>query len=101
MEVHMRKVACCAWFVVLALALIVSACTRSGSQPTSSIVLLEGSNSWEVFVGGQRVVWNLAYSSYDELPIKNSDYGKVVVYQGVKHTLWRVYSNQIQVSSPI
>lgn len=65
------------------------------------IPLRAGPHVWEVYVGGDRQEWHLAYESYDDLPMHNIDYDSVVTFNGRRYTLWRVFSNQIRVSPEI
>ncbi len=91
----------CVGTILVALLLVPFFMHSNDQESPKNIVLVEGDNSWDVFVGGTRTTWNLEYKNYDELPVKNSDYGSTVEYKGKKYTLWRVYSNQIQVSKEV
>lgn len=70
-------------------------------KPPKQITFEQGQYSWEVYVGGDRQTWKLAYPDYDSLPAHNRDYPAVITYKGKRYSLWRVFSNQIRVSPPL
>lgn len=71
------------------------------NQHLPPIQLNAGSYSWRVYVVGDLETWNLAYPDYDALPVKNSDYNRVIEFKGRQYRVWRIWSGQMQVSKPI
>jgi hypothetical protein len=75
-----------------AFAAILAAATVSGCEDQDSltqdqlnqqcadkaIILQQGDYSWDVYVGGDRATWDLAYHSYESLPVKNQDFGQLI-----------------------
>lgn len=87
--------------LIMVLITFVLLLAKDYQRPSQKFVVEEGPYVWEVYVGGSKQTWRMAYRSYSEVPFKYFRAKDVIVYKGQQYNVWRVYSNQIQVSAPI
>lgn len=73
-------------------------CADTNPTAKEAFNLQSGSHSWDVYIDGEHYEWNLAYSSYEELPMSNSDFGSLVSYRGDVYILQRAWSRQLQLT---
>lgn len=74
-------------------------CNALAPKVLAPVTLEKGTTPWTVYIDSAKTTWYLEYSSYDSLPVKNENYGTIVVYEGKEYRLERVWELQLQVES--